>query len=306
MRSRAVTMPRQILPSSAYLATRRTTQRQFLLKPDQRTNNDLIYCIAVCAERHGIQIIDFKALSDHLHQVFFALRRNAPAYLRDVNGLIAKVFNARFGRWENLWASGQGSLVRLETIEALIEEIVYVATNAVKHGLVEHAYEWPGARGFEALVSGRPLKAKRPASFLSKRNKSWPDKVKLFLKIPPELGDHDAIIRAVLPRVAAAERQYRHEWNLAGKSFLGRYAVLRASREDHAKTRAVRRGLNPTIATKNTPVRLAAIERKRDFQKAYRKALLAYRAGAPIPFPAGTYWLALHLNVPVEPFENLA
>ena len=297
--------PRQMLRESAYMATRRTTQQQFLLKPDQRTNNDIIYCIAVCSQRHHIDVIDFKALSDHLHQVLFDRRGNVPAYLRDVNGLIAKIFNARYGRWENLWASGQGSLVRLEDTEDLIDRIVYVATNAVRHGLVERAHEWPGARGFAALLSGKPLKATRPKSFLSKRNKKWPDKVKLHLRIPPELGDHETIMQAVLPRIAAAERHYAHELALTGKPVVGRYRILRASHNDRAKTRATRRNLNPTIGAKDTPKRLMAIQRKRDFQKAYREALLAYRAGTPIPFPAGTYWLALHLNVPVAPIEKI-
>ena len=40
-------MPRQILPGSTYLITRRCTQRQFLLKPSPLTNQVIAYCYAI-------------------------------------------------------------------------------------------------------------------------------------------------------------------------------------------------------------------------------------------------------------------
>lgn len=301
-----VTQPRRILPNSTYMATRRTTQQQFWLRPDATTNNDTIYCIAVAALRHQIQVIDFNVLSNHLHQVFRASLANAPEYLRDVHGLIAKVMNARLGRWENLWSSAKPSLVELANEEDLIDKIVYVASNAVRHGLVERIEEWPGARGFHALLSGKPLKATKPKSFFSSKNKKLPDKVKLHLRIPPELGDHKTIMKAVIPRVSAAVRYFGHQRELTGIPVLGRARILRQPRAAAPSTPPERRGLNPRIGAKELETRLAAIQTKREFQKEYRLALLAYRAGAPISFPVGTYWLARHLGVGVKPIEKLS
>ena len=297
-----VTQPRQILPNSVYMATRRTSKRQFLLRPDPRTNNDIIYCMAVAAQKHGIQIITFKALCDHLHQQFLDRHAKAPDYLRDFHGLIAKVFNARFGWFENFWSSAKPSLVRLEDEQSVIDELVYIVTNAVKHGLVEHHDDWPGASGYQALLTGKPLKATKPKSFLSSKNKKMPDKVKLYLRIPPEIGDHDCIMKRVVPRVTAALRYYATQ--RGERPVVGRNSILRTPRTATATSVATHFKLNPTIATKDTPVRLAAIQRKRDFQSEYRAALLAYRAGTPIPFPVGTYWLVRHLGVAVLPIEK--
>jgi hypothetical protein len=36
--------PRQVLPRQFYLITRRCAQREFLLRPDQATNNAFRYC----------------------------------------------------------------------------------------------------------------------------------------------------------------------------------------------------------------------------------------------------------------------
>jgi hypothetical protein len=304
--SHVVTLPRQIFPDTAYMATRRTRQQLFLIRPDERMTNDIIYAIAVCSEHHGIQVIDFIALSNHLHQIFYALYANAPDYLRDLHCLLAKVVNARFGESESLWSSAKPSLVELLEEDALVEKLVYTATNPIKHGLVERLEDWPGAKGYLALLTGKPLKATKPKSFLSRRNKKWPEKVKLRLRIPKELGDHDRIMQRVIPRVAAATSYFARQRAVTGQPVLGRYRVLRASRHDAPKTRALRRELSPTIAGKDEALRFAAIQRKRDFQRGYRTALLAYRADKPIPFPAGTYWLVRNLGVAVNPIEKLS
>ena len=49
-----MTAPRQVIPGSPYLVTRRCTQRQLLLRPDPIVNQVLRFCLAVAAERHGI------------------------------------------------------------------------------------------------------------------------------------------------------------------------------------------------------------------------------------------------------------
>ena len=301
-----MTLPRQIFPDCTYLSTRRTAGQLFKLKPDERMVNDIIYAIAYCADKHSIQVIDFITLSNHLHQIFYALYANAPEYLRDVHGLIAKIVNARFGESENLWSSAKPSLVELLDENAFVDKLVYVATNAVKHGLVERPDEWPGAKGYLALLTGEPLTATKPKSFVSKRNKKWPAMMKLRLRIPPQVGDHDRIMKRVIPRVLAAVRHFAHQRALTGQPVVGRYNVLRASRNASPKKKKTRGELSPTIACKDEKLRFEAIQRKKDFQREYRAALLAFRAGTPIPFPPGTYWLVRHLCVAVHPLEKLS
>jgi hypothetical protein len=49
-----VTLPRQVLPGSFYKITRRCTQRQFLLRPDDVTNNVFAYCLGEGVIRTGV------------------------------------------------------------------------------------------------------------------------------------------------------------------------------------------------------------------------------------------------------------
>jgi hypothetical protein len=60
-----MSLPRQILPGSTYLVTRRCTQRQFLLRPSKLTNQIILYCLALAVARTGILLHAFVALSNH-------------------------------------------------------------------------------------------------------------------------------------------------------------------------------------------------------------------------------------------------
>jgi putative transposase len=284
------------------MVTRRCTQRQFLLRPDPKTNNAFVYCLAVAAQRNPIDVVNFVQMSNHLHDALYDRLGNAPAFYEDFHKLLAKCMNALRGRWENFFSSEQVSVVQLETRDDLINKLVYVATNPVKAGLVERVDDWPGASGYRALLSGEPLRATRPKHFFAEDG-TMPEEVNLHLTIPPELGDRDEILAEVQTRVAAFEEETARERARTGKRVLGRYAVLRQSWRDSPTSREPRRGLRPTIAARSLWARLEAIQRKRDFIAAYRRARHALLAGAPIPFPPGTYWLRRFLGVEVAPFE---
>ena len=287
------------------MVTRRCTQRQYLLRPDRETNNAFIYCLAVAAQRNPIDVIDFMQMSNHLHDALYDRHGNAPAFYEDFHKLLAKCMNALRGRWENFFSSGQVGVVRLETREDLINKLVYVATNPVKDGLVARVDDWPGSSGYRALLSGEPLRATRPKHFFAEDG-MMPEEVTLHLTIPPELGDRDEILAELQVRVAAAEEEAARERARTGKRVLGRYAVLRQSWRDSPTSREPRRGLRPTIAARSLWARLEAIQRKREFTVAYRRARQALLAGMPIPFPYGTYWLGRFMGVEVAGPENLS
>ncbi len=283
--------------------TRRCTQRQFLLRPDPETNNAVIYCLAVAAQRYAIDVIDFIQMSNHLHDVIYDLYGNAPAFYEHFHKLLARCMNALRGRWENFFSSEQVCVVRLENPSDVVDKLVYVATNPVKDGLVARLREWPGASGFRALVTGRALRATRPAHFFADDG-VMPDEVTLQLRVPPEVGDHDTIVAELRTRVAAVEEAEGARRAREGTRVLGRYAVSRQPWRDSPTSHEPRRGLRPTIAARNLWARLEAIQRKRDFTVAYRRARQALLAGLPIPFPRGTYWLRRFANVAVATFEE--
>jgi len=300
----AVTLPRPVYPGSACMLTRRCTQRQFLLRPDRETNNAFIYCLAVAAQRYGVTVMNFVQMSNHLHDAIYDPFGNAPAFYEHFHKLLARCVNALRGRWENFFATEPTSVVRFETQEAIIEKLVYVATNPVNDDLVECVEDWPGASGYRALVDATPLRATRPKHFFAEDGE-MPEEVTLELTIPPELGDRASIIAAVQARVAQIEAEQARKRAVTGKRVLGRYAVLRQSWRDSPTSREPRRGLRPTIAG-NLWARLEAIQRKREFATAYRLARRALLERKPIPFPFGTYRLRYLVGVDVAPndFSN--
>jgi putative transposase len=187
---------------------------------------------------------------------------------------------------------------------AVADKLVYIATNPVKDGLVERVDDWPGSSGYRALMSGQPLRATRPKHFFTEDG-TMPEEVTLHLAIPAELGDSAQILAEVRARVAAVEQDEARKRAESGKRVLGRNAVLRQSWRESPNSREPRRTLRPTIAARNFWARLEAIQRKREFTAAHRAARDAQLAGAPIPFPYGTYWLRVFTRVAVMPAENV-
>jgi REP element-mobilizing transposase RayT len=286
------------------MITRRCTQRQFLLRPDRETNNAVIYCLAIAAQRYEVDVLDFVQMSNHLHDAIYDRHGNAPAFYEHFHKLLAKCMNALRGRWENFFSSEQVCVVRLENREDVVNKLVYIATNPVKDGLVARVDDWPGASGYRALLGGQPLRAKRPAHFFAEDG-TMPTEVTLHVAIPPEFEDREAILAEVEARVTAFEREQADRRIRTGESVVGRYAVLRQSWRDWPTSRERRRTLRPTIAARSLWARLEAIQRKRDFIAAYRRARLALLAGLPIPFPLGTYWLRRFMVVAVEPSPKM-
>jgi hypothetical protein len=66
-----MTTPREIRPGHCYLVTRRCTQREFLLRPDDATNNAFTYCLIAAAQRAEVDVLLSCVMSNHHHTVVF-------------------------------------------------------------------------------------------------------------------------------------------------------------------------------------------------------------------------------------------
>jgi putative transposase len=232
----------------------------------------------ICFDRSG-RIVEF---TEHLHK------------------FVAKAMNAIRGRWENFWSSEPPCLVRLVEPSDVIDKLVYAATNPVKDHLVARVHHWPGVNGLSALLNQRPLTIQRPHRFF-RRTGPMPAEVTLALVLPPELGDGDAIRRAIRERVAAVEAEVAGQRARSGAPLLGRRAVLLQSWRGQPTTREPRRGLRPRVAARTKWARIEALQRCRDFVSDYREARGRWLRGLAAVFPIGTYWLRRFANVPIEP-----
>ena len=84
-----MSLPRQILPGTTYLLTRRCTQRQFLLRPSAVINQVFLCFLARAAELTGVQIHAFGVLSNHDHLVVTDPERRLASFMHWLNHKVA-------------------------------------------------------------------------------------------------------------------------------------------------------------------------------------------------------------------------
>jgi putative transposase len=291
-------LPRQVLPNQFYMVNRRCTQRQFLIRPDPETNNAFTYCLIEAAQRFQIDVLLPCAMSNHHHTVIYDRWGRYPEFVEHFHKLFARSQNALRGRWENFWSSEQVCIVQLEDREAVMDKLVYAATNPVKDHLVDQVHQWPGVNGLPALLAGRPLRAKRPRHFF-RPNGTMPAVVEMRLSIPPELGPEAEVLAELRQRVQSVQETVAAERQRTGKRVYGRRAVLEQSWRDQPSSIEPRRNLRPRVAARSVWTRVEALQRNHAFIAAYAEAREGWRQGNTVAFPIGTYWLRRFANVPL-------
>lgn len=290
---------RQVLRNQFYLVTRRCTQRQFLLRPDAETNNAFVYCLGEAAQRFDIDILLPIAESNHHHTVIYDRHGRCPLFLEQFHKMLARCLNARWGRWENLWAAEEVCVTRLLDRDTVIEKLVYAASNPVKDLLVQQAHHWPGINGYVQLLSGKPLCARRPRHFF-RDDGVMPETITLTLVIPSELGPAKDVIDRVRAGVEAVERSMREHRANTGARIVGRARILAQSWRGSPTSVEPRRTLRPRFAGK-TPERIRALIEYQEFLATYRDARRAWVSGKRALFPVGTFWLAHFAPIVVAP-----
>lgn len=292
-----MTSPRPVLPGRTYLITRRCTQRQFLLRPDDKTNQVFLYCLGEAAVRFGIQLIAWTAMSNHYHAVVHDSSGRLPDFLAHFHKMAAKALNVRWSRWENLWSTEQPCATVLVDDRDVFDKVVYTLANPVVDHLVDRVDEWPGASSWRCHVTGQPLVVQRPRIFF-REGGTMPQTVTLVAAEPPravdadkplELDDWVSRVRAAIGRREQAARDERRR---LGRRILGRREVRKASAFSAPETHAPRRNLRPTIGCRDVGRKVAALGMLKEFRRAYRRASERFAAGdRGVMFPAGTFAL---------------
>ena len=296
-----MTAPRPVFPGQFLVIQRRCTQRQFLLRPDDDTNNAFVYLLAEAAQRFNIQIILPQMMSNHHHTVAYDPDGRHVEFREHFHKLLAKSQNALRGRWENLWSTEEPCIVEVIALADLLDQLVYVATNPVEDGLVDKVHHWPGPNFVQALLSGKPMKATRPLHFFREHG-SMPAEIELRLGFPAGFVHTDLLLAELRRRIAEVEDKFEQERMRTGRGVVGRKRILRTSWRDSPTSRAPRRNLRPRVAAKDRLRRIAALQRNKEWQLEYRTARALWLAGFEnVVFPYGTYWLRRFANVPVKP-----
>lgn len=286
-----MTLPRQILPGQIYLVTRRCTQRQFLLRPDETTTQIFLYTLGEAATRFGVELLAWHASSNHYHAVVYDPSGNLPFFLERFHKLCARALNARWKRWENVWAAEATCAVRLIEDADVLEKVVYTLANPVTDQLVERVFDWPGANSLRyTRAAPRTILVERPRIFF-REGGPLPKTVQLQVAVPPaHRNDHRAWVERVHAAVREKERSTGEEHLATGARVVGRRRILAASAFDRPTTHEPRRNLRPHMACRNGERRVREILALRRFRAVHAEARRQFADGQrDVLFPAGTF-----------------
>jgi REP element-mobilizing transposase RayT len=295
----AVTRPRPVFPGQFVIVTRRCTQRQFLLRPDEDTNNAFTYLLAEASQHCEMNVILAQMMPNHHHTSLYDRHGRHVEFRERFHGLLAKSQNALRGRWENMWSTEETCHFEVVTAEDLLDKLVYIATNPVEDGLVDTVDHWPGPRFVQALLRGKTLKARRPAHYFRDAG-SMPAELELELGLPEEFEGRDEFLAELERRITEVEERCTRERQQTGRRVMGRRCVLRQSWRDSPTSREPRRNLRPRVAARDKWQRIALIQRNKIWEAEYQHARRGMLRGEDVEFPYGTYWLRRFANVRVK------
>lgn len=294
-----MTAPRQVLPGTTYLVTRRCAQRQFLLKPSKTTNEVFLYLLAVAARRFDIRVHAYCVLSNHFHLIVTDPHARLPAFHQFLDALVARAINAYLVRWESFWAPNSFSAVTLVSSGDVVDKTAYVLANPVAAGLVPSGRLWPGLWSAPEWIGGETLEVRRPKHFFDPKG-ALPEQVSLQLEPPPGFASADEFREKL--SAALADREAHAARETRGR-FLGVARVRSQKPSGRPAAGEPRRGMSPRVAARDKWKRIEALGRLVDFLRSYRSAWVARQAGeADATFPCGTYLLRVAHGVPCAAF----
>jgi putative transposase len=293
----SMTVPRRVVAGAIVMVTRRCLDRMCLLRPSKATNELFEYILAVAAGKYGILLHAWCVLSNHFHLVVTDPERKLPKFEQYLDALVARAFNAMYGRWDYFWTAGSYSAVTLLTPKDILDKMAYVLANPVKAGLVRRGEEWPGLWSAPERIGGCPIHARRPKRFF-RENGPMPETAQLEVVSPPGFESVEAFRMQLAAALREREEQAARELATEGRSFMGAARVMSQKPSARPGQGEPRRGLNPRIACRDKWRRIEALQRLKEFRIAYREAWMAFARGVrEAVFPYGTYWMRVTWGV---------
>ncbi|MEM9696455.1 MAG: hypothetical protein AAGA56_28180 [Myxococcota bacterium] len=301
--------PRPVLPRLVWMSTRRTSQRAFLLAPNATTADVVAFCLFEAAAQYGLEVCAVVAMSNHYHALLIDWQGQYPRFLCRFHAHVAKVQNARYGRWENLWAGAkQTSMVRCVAPEDAFAQMIYILTNPVRAHLVARAADWPGLTSLPAQRRDKTDVVRRPRWFFAREGSVVRDEVEIHYRRLPgfEHLSEEAWRAKIDTAVAEVEADAAAERARNGTRVVGRRALRQLSYRDRPQTREPRRQMSPRIACRDKLLRIAALEELKRFEDAYRRAWQNLQAGERAVFPVATWRWTRWRFVACEPPSQAA
>ena len=300
-----MTMPRQVLPGTTYLLTRRTRSRRFFLLPNDPLVDIIFkFCVAYAAKLTGVKVHAVCVMSNHVHLVLTDIKGRLPEFTHWLFRHSALCLKALRGIDENVWAAERKPPVALLTEQAVLDAMAYVMVNPVKAGLVSHFYQWPGwvSRPRDLVSAAETVSAPRQY-FKGQKTARLRLHVPEMLEASYEAGEVVEMLEGLVEEYEERAREAR----VASRRPVVGAARVRAM-SPFAQPRTASRGgasddegdgLVPRFKALCRRELKEARRRLRWFWQAYREALENLQLGREAVFPAGTWWYREHLGVAV-------
>jgi REP element-mobilizing transposase RayT len=291
---------RSIDPDKIYHITDRTVNEELWMLPTIEIERTIGGIVARFQEMHQILIYGLEFLSNHYHLLAQSPYGNLSEFEQDINREIAKRINRHCGRSGSLWARRFSSQPTPREVDGL-DALLYVTTNPVHHGLVNHPRLWPGLSSYWQLLGGRDREytfTNYTALNLARaRSKGKKVKIKNFqtkhtLKISPlpmfaDLSKEERVeklntlIEERTQRIVDAAKEN-------GTGFLGKKKIM--EQKFGSRPRSVKRSPRPSCFSKCPETVRAYRKDAKALREEYTEASIKYRSGEwDTEFPKYTY-----------------
>ena len=292
--------PRYIPENSLVEVTTRTIQGRLLLVPSRDLNDIVIGVLARALSRYEVEIVDFKAMGNHVHLLLVPEDAKALArFMGYFNGNLAKEAGRLYHWRERFWSRRYRAIVVSDEPEAQVARLRYMLENGCKEGLVRRPQDWPGASGTEALLTGKPVhgwwydrtaeyEARRRGEAYSKYTHATEESFELaplpcWRELRPE--DRRAKVRELVREI---EEETRARLEEQGRSPMGRKRILR--QHPHSKPVKSSRSPAPRFHAATAGARKSLELDFLEFRLWYREAAEKLKNGElTVAFPPGCF-----------------
>ena len=294
-------------PGSIHKLTHRTTQGEFLLRPDRFVTENFFYLLGYMQSLYSVKLHLATILSNHLHLLLTdVLGDQMGKFNTHFFSLAARGVNAFRGRRENLFNSdGVNDVMICSHAEDLVDHGAYISANTVEAGLVSHAKKWPGINIRPSQMGNLCFEVEKPDRFYDPEGE-LPDMVTVEFTIPKA---SDCKPEELRQRMAEEhnrrEEEKRRQMEDDGKQFLGRKAILRKSpfaRPQHELEMFAR---VPHVACKDEMLRIQMLEWRKKRNRKYRLLLQSIREGTrSVILPIGTLLMHFRHGFDRDPWQG--
>lgn len=293
-----MSQPRPVFANTTYLVTRRCLGRRFLLRPDAALNQLFLYCLALGAKKHDVEIHAVSVMSNHYHVVLTDRHAVLPLFVGWLNSQLAKGIKRLRGWDEVVWEPNVPfSAIELQGQAEVLDKVAYTLLNPVSAWLVHNPEEWPGVLSTLQNLRRGSLRVRRPRVWF---RDELPESLELSLTSPALFKHKEGYFEALQELLGSRLKALEDEREREGRTVLGCDVVCATPVTARPRTPKQRFGRRPTFSALTRAAWKKVVERLRGFRSAYRSAYEKWSSGErDVEFPFGTWWLARHAAVRV-------